>query len=181
MKPFTGRSAPHGVNNFTDKHSYICLFDLGCGLFASLAFLLGDRNQTRLEQTKGRTKLLCYAAWNHLLTDLLHNGVDNFLDKNSYICLFDLGCGLFGYLAYLYGGREQTRLKQRKCGTKLFCFAASNNLLADLLHNGNKKIMDMDSNTILLECWFTGPYAPQFYGGKFNLIQTYEQPKFWNV
>ena len=45
----------------------------------------GFRKRTRLEQRKGGTKLLCYAAWNHLLADLLHNGTNNFMDKNSYI------------------------------------------------------------------------------------------------
>ena len=50
-----------------------CLFDLGCGLFAYLVFPYGGRTWTRLKQRKGGTKLLCYAAWNHLLAYLLHN------------------------------------------------------------------------------------------------------------
>ena len=60
-----------------------CLFDLGCGLFSYHAFQHGVRTQTRLKQWKDRTKLLCYAARNHLLADLLHNGTNNFMDKNS--------------------------------------------------------------------------------------------------
>ena len=63
------------------------------------------------------------------------------MDKNSYICLFDLGCGLFASFAFLLGDKNQTRLKRKKDGTKLLCYDALNHLLADLLHNGNKKIM----------------------------------------